>query len=46
MTVVLVVDDVPTMAGQYAYDLERLAGYEVLTAGDPWIFWPAPSSTV
>jgi two-component system nitrogen regulation response regulator NtrX len=34
MTVVLVVDDVPTMAGQYAYDLERLAGYEVLTAGD------------
>ena len=34
MTVVLVVDDVPTMAGQYAYDLERLAGYEVLTAAD------------
>ena len=34
MTVVHVVDDVPTMAGQYAYDLERLAGYEVLTAGD------------
>jgi two-component system, NtrC family, nitrogen regulation response regulator NtrX len=34
MTVVLVVDDVPTMAGQYAYDLQRLAGYEVLTAGD------------
>ena len=34
MTVVLVVDDVPTMASQYAYDLERLAGYEVLTAGD------------
>ena len=34
MTTVLVVDDVPTMAGQYAYDLERLAGYEVLTAGD------------
>ncbi|HEV8453829.1 MAG TPA: sigma-54 dependent transcriptional regulator [Gemmatimonadales bacterium] len=34
MTVVLVVDDVPTMAGQYAYDLERLAGYQVLTAGD------------
>jgi two-component system nitrogen regulation response regulator NtrX len=34
MTVVLVVDDVPTMASQYAYDLERLAGYQVLTAGD------------
>jgi two-component system, NtrC family, nitrogen regulation response regulator NtrX len=34
MTVVLVVDDVPTMAGQYAYDLQRLAGYEVLNAGD------------
>jgi two-component system nitrogen regulation response regulator NtrX len=34
MTVVLVVDDVPAMAGQYAYDLERLAGYEVLTAAD------------
>ena len=34
MTVVLVVDDVPTMASQYAYDLERLAGYEVLTASD------------
>jgi two-component system nitrogen regulation response regulator NtrX len=34
MTGVLVVDDVPTMASQNAYDLERLAGYEVLTAGD------------
>jgi two-component system, NtrC family, nitrogen regulation response regulator NtrX len=34
VTVVLVVDDVPAMAGQYAYDLERLAGYEVLTAAD------------
>jgi two-component system nitrogen regulation response regulator NtrX len=34
MTVVLVVDDVPTMASQYAYDLERLAEFEVLTAGD------------
>jgi DNA-binding NtrC family response regulator len=34
MTVVLVVDDVSTMASQYAYDLERLAGYQVLTAGD------------
>jgi two-component system nitrogen regulation response regulator NtrX len=34
MTIVLVVDDVSTMASQYAYDLERLAGYQVLTAGD------------
>jgi two-component system nitrogen regulation response regulator NtrX len=34
MTIVLVVDDVPTMSDQYAYDLKRLAGYEVLTAGD------------
>jgi DNA-binding NtrC family response regulator len=34
MTVVLVVDDVPAMSDQYAYDLERLAGYQVLTAGD------------
>jgi DNA-binding NtrC family response regulator len=34
MTVVLVVDDVPTMAEQYAYDLKRLAGYQVLAAGD------------
>jgi DNA-binding NtrC family response regulator len=34
MTLVLVVDDVPTMAEQYAYDLKRLAGYQVLTAGD------------
>jgi two-component system, NtrC family, nitrogen regulation response regulator NtrX len=34
MTVVLVVDDIPAMAAQYAYDLKRLAGYEVLTAAD------------
>ena len=34
MTVVLVVDDIPAMTAQYAYDLKRLAGYEVLTAGD------------
>ena len=34
MTVVLVVDDIPAMTAQYAYDLKRLAGYEVLAAGD------------
>jgi two-component system nitrogen regulation response regulator NtrX len=34
MTVVLIVDDIPAMTAQYAYDLKRLAGYEVLTAGD------------
>ena len=34
MTLVLVVDDVPAMADQYAYDLKRLAGYDVITAGD------------
>ena len=32
MTLVLVVDDVPTLAQQYAYDLKRVGGYEVLTA--------------
>ena len=32
MTVVLIVDDVPTMAEQYAYDLKRLRGYETLIA--------------
>jgi two-component system nitrogen regulation response regulator NtrX len=32
MTVVLVVDDVPALAQQYAYDLKRVGGYEVLTA--------------
>jgi two-component system, NtrC family, nitrogen regulation response regulator NtrX len=34
MTLVLVVDDVAAMAQQYAYDLRRIGGYEVLTAGD------------
>ncbi len=34
MTCVLVVDDIPAMAGQYAYDLERLGGFDVLTAPD------------
>ena len=33
MTVVLVVDDVATLAQQYAYDLKRVAGYDVITAG-------------
>ena len=33
MTLVLVVDDVRPMAEQYAYDLKRLGGYELLTAG-------------
>jgi DNA-binding NtrC family response regulator len=32
MTLVLVVDDVPAMTEQYAYDLRRLAGYDVVTA--------------
>ncbi len=31
MTTVLIVDDVPAMAEQYAYDLARLADFEVLT---------------
>ncbi len=34
MTLVLVVDDVPAMAEQYAYDLARLGGYEVQVARD------------
>jgi len=34
MTRILVVDDVVPMAQQYAYDLRRIGGYEVLTAGD------------
>ena len=34
MTLVLVVDDVPTLTQQYAYDLKRVGGYEVITAGD------------
>jgi two-component system nitrogen regulation response regulator NtrX len=32
MTSVLVVDDVPAMAEQYAYDLKRLGGYETQVA--------------
>jgi two-component system, NtrC family, nitrogen regulation response regulator NtrX len=32
VTLVLIVDDVPTMAEQYAYDLKRLRGYETLIA--------------
>jgi two-component system nitrogen regulation response regulator NtrX len=32
MTLVLIVDDVPTMAEQYAYDLKRLRGYETVIA--------------
>jgi two-component system nitrogen regulation response regulator NtrX len=34
MTLMLVVDDVPALAQQYAYDLERIGGYEVMTAAD------------
>src|SRR3954469_3842548 len=34
MTLVLVVDDVPALAEQYAYDLQRLGGYEVHVAVD------------
>ena len=34
MTLVMVVDDVPAMAEQYAYDLRRLGGYEVHVAQD------------
>jgi two-component system, NtrC family, nitrogen regulation response regulator NtrX len=34
MTLVLVVDDAPPMAEQYAYDLRRLGGYEVQVAHD------------
>jgi len=32
VTLVLVVDDVRAMSGQYAYDLKRLGGYDVLIA--------------
>src|SRR2546423_4297579 len=32
MTVVLIVDDIPAMAEQYAYDLKRLRGYETTVA--------------
>ncbi|HEY0350705.1 MAG TPA: response regulator, partial [Gemmatimonadales bacterium] len=34
MTLVLVVDDVPGLTQQYAYDLKRVGGYEVITAGN------------
>ncbi len=34
MTLVLVVDDVPAMAEQYAYDLKRLGKFETMTAPD------------
>jgi two-component system nitrogen regulation response regulator NtrX len=34
MTLVLVVDDVPALTQQYAYDLKRVGGYEVITAGN------------
>jgi DNA-binding NtrC family response regulator len=34
MTVILVVDDVQPLAEQYAYDLERVGGYETIAAGD------------
>ena len=33
MTLVLVVDDVPALADQYAYDLRRLGGYDTAVAG-------------
>ncbi len=33
MTQVLVVDDVPAMAEQYAYDLKRVGGYDTIVAG-------------
>ena len=32
MTTVLIVDDVAPMAEQYAYDLQRLGGYDTVTA--------------
>jgi DNA-binding NtrC family response regulator len=32
MTTILIVDDVPAMAEQYAYDLRRLSGHETLVA--------------
>lgn len=34
MTLVLVVDDVRSLADQYAYDLKRVGGYDVITAAD------------
>ena len=32
MSAILVVDDVPAMAEQYAYDLKRVGGYDALVA--------------
>jgi two-component system nitrogen regulation response regulator NtrX len=32
MTAVLIIDDVAALAGQYAYDLKRVGGYETLVA--------------
>jgi two-component system nitrogen regulation response regulator NtrX len=34
MTLILVVDDVPALTEQYAYDLKRVGGYDVITAKD------------
>ncbi len=34
MTLVLVVDDMAPLAEQYAYDLKRMGGYDVVTAAD------------
>ncbi|MEO7986368.1 MAG: sigma-54 dependent transcriptional regulator [Gemmatimonadales bacterium] len=34
MTLVMIVDDVPAMAEQYAYDLKRLRGYAVIAESD------------
>ncbi len=33
MSLILIVDDVPAMREQYAYDLQRLGGHQILTAG-------------
>ncbi len=34
MTLILVADDVPALTEQYAYDLKRLGGYEIVTANE------------
>jgi two-component system, NtrC family, nitrogen regulation response regulator NtrX len=34
VSLVLVVDDVPALAQQYAYDLKRVGGFDVVTAAD------------
>jgi DNA-binding NtrC family response regulator len=34
VTLVLVVDDIPALTEQYAYDLKRVGGYDVITAGN------------